>query len=204
MGITPASIFLISASVWGTTVSPDQLVSAHKGQNGINLYYTYSYVSIKYPNGDFSPLIGCCTDVLIRAYRRFGVDLQHLVHEDITKNFAWYTKHLTKGKPDKNIDHRRVATLQEFFSHNAISLPKTQNPADFSKGDIVIWRLPNGRLHIGLVSDLKIQNRPMVIHNIGYGVRSDDVLFFWSVIGHFRYLLPTPNPLLNPDATSAI
>lgn len=204
MRIAPASFLLVSASLSSTTINADQLIAAAKSQIGITLSYSDAYVSIKYPNGDFSPLIGCCTDVLIRAYRRFDIDLQQLVHEDITKHIAWYPKHLTKGKSDRNIDHRRVATLQEFLSHNATALPITRNPADFSKGDIVIWRLPNGRLHIGLVSDLKIQNRPMVIHNIGYGVRSDDVLFFWNVIGHFRYLLPTSNPSLNSDTTSAI
>jgi len=190
MRVALISIFLASASLSATAINADHLVAAAKGQIGITLSYSDAYVSIKYPNGDFSPLTGCCTDVLIRAYRKFDIDFQRLVHEDITKHFDWYARHLTKGKPDKNIDHRRVATLQEFLSRNATSLPVTQNPADFAKGDIVVWRLPNGRLHIGLVSDLKTQNRPMVIHNIGYGVRSDDVLFFWSLIGHFRYLVP--------------
>jgi len=183
-------IFLASATLAATAINADQLVAAAKGQIGITLSYSDAYVSIKYPNGDFSPLTGCCTDVIIRAYRKFDIDLQRLVHEDIANHLDRYSKLLTKGKPDKSIDHRRVATLQAYLNRNATVLPVTNNPNDFTKGDIVVWRLPNGRLHIGLVSDLKIQHRPFVIHNIGYGVRSDDVLFYWSVIGHYRYLLP--------------
>jgi len=190
MRFLPLLPLLFAANLSATIINPDSLLSAAKSQIGITLSYDDSYKSIKYPNGDFSILTGCCTDVLIRSYRKYEVDLQQLVHTDITSHFESYSKLLTNRKPDKNIDHRRVAVLQVFFSRNAKSLPVTQNPTDYSKGDIVIWRLPSGRLHIGFVSDIKNQGSPMVIHNIGYGVRSDDVLFRWKLIGHYRYLLP--------------
>ncbi len=37
--------------------------------------------SIGYPGGDVPRTIGVCTDVVIRAYRAVGVDLQQLVHD---------------------------------------------------------------------------------------------------------------------------
>ena len=49
--------------------------------------YDGSYYSIGYPNGDIPENIGVCTDVVIRAYRKIGTDLQKLVHEDMAANF---------------------------------------------------------------------------------------------------------------------
>jgi uncharacterized protein YijF (DUF1287 family) len=52
--------------------------------------YDPSYFSIDYPNGDVPSHLGVCTDVVIRAYRKVGVDLQKEVHEDMVKNFSAY------------------------------------------------------------------------------------------------------------------
>ena len=54
--------------------------------------YTPNYVALKYPNGDVPPKTGVCTDVVIRAYRKVGVDLQKEVHEDLKSNFSKYPK----------------------------------------------------------------------------------------------------------------
>ena len=65
--------------------------------------------------GDVPPDVGVCTDVVIRAYRRVGVDLQQRVHEDMRAAFAAYPRAWGLARPDPNIDHRRVPNLQTFF-----------------------------------------------------------------------------------------
>jgi uncharacterized protein YijF (DUF1287 family) len=52
--------------------------------------YDPTYFNITYPNGDVPKDKGVCTDVVIRAYRKLGVDLQQLVHDDMQANFAKY------------------------------------------------------------------------------------------------------------------
>lgn len=187
--LTALISILLSSTVLANT--PQRLIEASKKQIGITINYDDSYKNIPYPNGDFSQLTGCCTDVVIRAYRTFGLDLQKLVHEDVVKHINVYSKLLTNGKPDTKIDHRRVAVLNEFLSRHAERRPISSDPEMYHPGHLVIWRLPNGRLHIGVVSDIRYFGRPMLIHNIGYGVKQEDVLFRWKVIGHFKYFPAT-------------
>jgi hypothetical protein len=59
--------------------------------------------------------IGVCTDVVIRAYRALGIDLQQRVHEDMRSAFSAYPRQWGLRAPDSNIDHRRVPNLQAFF-----------------------------------------------------------------------------------------
>ena len=77
--------------------------------------YDPGYFRLDYPNGDVPPDKGVCTDVIIRAYRKVGIDLQQEVHEDMAANFDAYPKNWGMTKPDKNIDHRRVPNLMKFF-----------------------------------------------------------------------------------------
>ena len=77
--------------------------------------YDPSYVQIAYPNGDVPANTGVCTDVVIRAYRKLGIDLQKEVHEDMKANFDKYPKQWGLSRPDRNIDHRRVPNLMVFF-----------------------------------------------------------------------------------------
>ena len=58
--------------------------------------YDPAYFSISYPNGDVPKDKGVCTDVVIRAYRKMGIDLQKEVHEDMKKNFSLYPKNKSK------------------------------------------------------------------------------------------------------------
>lgn len=78
--------------------------------------YDPSYYTISYPNGDIPRNKGVCTDVIIRAYRKMGIDLQKEVHEDMKANFSKYPRIWGLNKPDKNIDHRRVPNLMVFLS----------------------------------------------------------------------------------------
>lgn len=154
-----------------------------------DVVYDPSYFSIGYPNGDVPSGKGVCTDVVIRAYRKVGVDLQQKVHEDMKANFSVYPKIWKLTKPDKNIDHRRVPNLMTFFSRFGEELLITQNAADYKPGDIVCWNLGGAITHIGLVVNKKSADgrRFLIVHNIGGGQVMEDVLFSFTIIGHYRY-----------------
>jgi uncharacterized protein YijF (DUF1287 family) len=151
--------------------------------------YDPAYFSIPYPNGDVPPNRGVCTDVIIRAYRKLGVDLQKEVHDDMTKNFSRYPKNWRLKTTDKNIDHRRVPNLMTFFNRHGKTLTTSNNDVDYQPGDIVAWDLGNGVLHIGILIDKKSTDglRHMVVHNIGNGQEISDCLFTYKIIGHYQF-----------------
>lgn len=168
------------------------LQNAHR-QTTVTHLYDPAYVSLSYPNGDVPQDRGVCTDVVIRALRGAGSDLQKLVHDDMKTSFGAYPKKWGLRRPDPNIDHRRVPNLQAYFKRHGKSLPVTQNAADYRPGDIVSWTLPGGLDHIGVVSDtlaVPDEKRYAVIHNIGRGAREEDALFAWKITGHYRYFKP--------------
>ena len=153
--------------------------------------YDGRYIAIAYPNGDVPANIGVCTDVMIRAYRSLGIDLQKLVHEDIKAHFSAYPSKRIWGlsKPDKNIDHRRVPNLMAFFKRQGTEKPVTDSGSDYDVGDIVTWMLPGNLPHIGIVTSKRSGDgqRPLIVHNIGAGPALDDMLFEYEITGHYRY-----------------
>ena len=151
--------------------------------------YDPSYFSIDYPNGDVPSDKGVCTDVIIRAYRKVGIDLQQLVHEDMKANFSQYPKSWGLKSTDKNIDHRRVPNLMRFFKRQGAELAITDNADDYKAGDVVAWQLSRGLTHIGIVSHNKSKDkkRHLIVHNIGAGQVEEDCLFRFKIIGHYRY-----------------
>lgn len=155
------------------------------------VFYDSDYRKIDYPNGDVPVYKGVCSDVIIRSYRGIGIDLQKLLHEDIKANFSAYPSKKIWGltKPDTNIDHRRVPNLEVFFSRKGKIKPITNHSKDYVPGDIVSWRLDNGRPHIGIVVNKKSADnqRYLVMHNIGFGQVAEDVLFSWKITGHYTY-----------------
>lgn len=167
------------------------LSTAAIGLTKTRVVYDPSYRVIPYPNGDVASDKGVCTDVVIRAYRKMGIDLQKEVHEDMKAHFDKYPSRKKWGLKgtDTNIDHRRVPNLEVFFARKGEELPITNNPKDYLPGDIVTWRLDNGLPHIGIVVGWKSNDnkRNMIVHNIGAGQNMNDCLFKWKVIGHYRY-----------------
>lgn len=166
----------------------DRLAEAALAQLEHRVWYDASYYRIPYPNGDVPDSIGVCTDVIIRAYRRVGLDLQKLVHEDIVGNPRSYG--ITR--PDANIDHRRVPNLMKFFRRQGAALAASESADSYQAGDIIAWRLAPGLTHIGIVVWKPDSSAvaPLIVHNIGrYGRGPDleDCLFNWPVIGHYRY-----------------
>lgn len=156
-----------------------------------NVVYTPDYVSIKYPNGDVPAKTGVCTDVVIRAYRKLGVDLQKEVHEDMKANFNKYPNLKKWGlkTTDTNIDHRRVPNLEVFFERKGKKLAVTQNSNDYKTGEIVTWMIGGKLPHIGIITNKKSSDgkRPMIVHNVGGGQVLEDCLFSYDVVGHFKY-----------------
>lgn len=188
-----------------------QLVQAAKKRIGVTKLYDPTYVKLDYPGGDVANDRGVCTDVVIRAYRKLGIDLQILVHKDMQKNFNKYPKHWGLKNTDKNIDHRRVPNLQKFFENQGRVLKVTDNAADYQPGDLVTWNLRGktndlGVPHIGIVSDqLSLDDkRPLIIHNIGAGTCQEDILFDYLITGHYQfsgaYVYPE-HPLYPPYPT---
>ena len=166
------------------------LENAH-AQVGTTVLYDAAYVDLKYPGGDVPADRGVCTDVIIRAFRAVGTDLQQLVHDDMKAHFSAYPKLWGLARPDPNIDHRRVPNLMTFFTRPGTSLPVTTNAADYQPGDVVTWSIPGGVPHIGLVVTETSPDDParhLMIHNIGAGARMEDVLFGFKVTGHYRPL----------------
>lgn len=153
------------------------------------IIYTPSYVSIKYPNGDVPAKTGVCTDVIIRAYRKLGIDLQKEVHEDMKANFSKYPKKWGLTKTDTNIDHRRVPNLEVFFERKGEKLTVTQNASGYKTGDLVTWMIDDKLPHIGIVTHKKTTDgkRNLIVHNVGGGQVLEDCLFSWKIVGHYRY-----------------
>lgn len=152
------------------------------------IQYDPSYTKLKYPNGDVPIERGVCADVIVRAFRSAGIDLQKEIHEDMSLHFTAYPAKWGARKPDSNIDHRRVPNLMTLFDRRSKSVPITRNPSDYIPGDVVAWELDNKLLHIGLVSDVVANGTPnyLMVHNIGAGARIEDVLMAWKIIGHYR------------------
>jgi len=153
--------------------------------------YDPAYTPIPYPNGDVPANKGVCTDVVIRAYRKLGIDLQKEVHEDMVLNFSKYPKDWSAKQPDKNIDHRRVPNLMMFFTRKGSALQVSLNPTDYKPGDLVTWDLGGGMTHIGIVINQKSADGShyLIVHNIGNGQEIADCLFRFKIIGHYRYLI---------------
>jgi len=151
--------------------------------------YDPAYFRLDYPNGDVPAGKGVCTDVVIRAYRKLGIDLQKEVHEDIKAHFEKYPKNWGLTGPDRNIDHRRVPNLMTFFARYGDVKRISRDPGDYQPGDIVCWNLGGGITHIGIVVRKKSADgqRHLIVHNIGAGQVLEDCLFRFRIIGHYRY-----------------
>lgn len=174
-------------------ILPQQVPTSHQialhaiKQTTWNTAYDPAYVRIPYPHGDVPPTRGVCTDVVIRALRSVGKDLQRLVHEDIVNSPRSYP-HIRR--PDTNIDHRRCPALKAFFRRHGRTLPNEAERSSYKNwepGDIVFWKLDSGLDHVGILTWPQASaGRPLVVHNLG-GTRQEDVLIAWKIVGHFRY-----------------
>ena len=157
-----------------------------------NIIYDPSYFSIKYPNGDVPKNKGVCTDVIIRSYRKLGIDLQKEVHEDMKSHFSQYPNLKKWGmtKTDSNIDHRRVPNLEIFFERKGTKLPISKKANDYKTGEIVTWLINNTLPHIGIITNRKSTDgmRNLIVHKVGNGQVLEDCLFSYTIVGHYKYV----------------
>ena len=165
-----------------------QMLDGAIAQAGVTTGYDPSYVKLDYPNGDVPERTGVCSDVVVRAIRKAGVDLQKEVHEDMKAARGEYPTKWGAIGPDRNIDHRRVLNLMTYFTRQGKSLPISNTATDYQPGDIVAWELTSGIDHIGIVTNMlsESDDRYLIVHNIGAGTRIEDVLFAWTIKGHYR------------------
>ena len=181
----------------------ERLAAAALQRSKVPSVYDNSYYQIAYPNGDV-PLTpdgkwkGKAEDLLIRSYRYLGIDLQQLVHEDMSKSFSSYPQLWSSRAPDPNIDHRRVQNLQRFFTHAGAEMKVTREVSDYKPGDVVVWMLANGDLHTGVVvpGPGTRGGEAWVVHDMGSGPKWEDILTNFQIQGHYRYTGPAPEVVI--------
>ncbi|MGH9881397.1 MAG: DUF1287 domain-containing protein, partial [Pyrinomonadaceae bacterium] len=185
---TPSSSSLVPLSA---DVSPQlkHLVESALEQTKITKGYDPSYIAINYPGGDVPLETGVCSDVIVRGFRKAGIDLQKEIHEDMKLAWSSYPRKWGLSNPDTNIDHRRVLNLMTYFDRKGKAVPITAIRGDYLPGDIVAWDLGNRVDHIGIVVNVWSADSHgyLIVHNIGTGARCQDVLLNWRIIGHYRY-----------------
>jgi uncharacterized protein YijF (DUF1287 family) len=188
-GATCAAVIILfcSAVACCAAIQPAKIVASARSQIGVTVSYDPAYRKLAYPGGDVPKETGVCCDVIIRALREQGIDLQKEVHEDMVKDFAAYPKKWGLKQADANIDHRRALNLMTYFQRKSYAQPTEKKAENFVAGDIVTWDLGGGVTHIGVTSDRRSANgTPLIIHNIGGGAQEEDVLFQFRIIGHYR------------------
>lgn len=153
--------------------------------------YRDAYYSGGYPPDNE----GVCTDVIWRAFKNAGYMLKDMIDKDIKSNIKSYPR--VAGKPDPNIDFRRVKNLRAFFDRFATKLtieiiPRdVENLKQWQAGDIVIFDDPTE--HIAILSDERNQDGiPLIIHNCGPYTQENDMLVYWNdnyspIIAHYRF-----------------
>lgn len=167
---------------------PDQ-VDVHAGALKCALNeasYDSGYQKIPYPMGDVDRELGCCTDVIVRAFRNAGIDLQARMKKDIEKRPKAYP-HVKKANPD--IDHRRVKNMLIYMRKHLVSVEDGE--CAWLPGDVVFFdTLPKkGPDHVGiLTSRVDDSGNPMVINNWtwGYTTGEMDLLGWVDATHHFR------------------
>lgn len=171
-----------------------RLAQAAQAQTNDFVIYSAAYKRIAYPMGDVPSLYGACSDLVIRAYRALGVDLQDLVQR------------ARVGSGDPNIDHRRTETLRAFFTRHGEKIPPSTFAEDYKPGDIVTYYRPYSRVsraHIAIVSEtIGPSGRPMIVHNRGWGPQLEDALFVDRITGHYRFA-GAPHLLVTPGRMAA-
>ena len=144
------------------------------------------YKSVYYAGGYPPETEGVCTDVIWRALRDAGYSLKDMVDEDISQNVDKYPR--VNGKPEPNIDFRRVPNLKVYFERNHITLTTDLSEIEeWQPGDIVAF----GNMHIGIISDKRnSKGIPYLIHNGGQPNREEDILELYDkhepISGHYR------------------
>jgi uncharacterized protein YijF (DUF1287 family) len=153
--------------------------------------YDDGYFVLGYPNGDPPRDKGACVDVVVRAARNAGIDIQSELFEDARGALSVYGL----SKPDRNIDHRRVRSAIVYFRRHwearSASYEDTKDPV--RPGDVVFldtFENRPGPDHVGVASDAKGESgHPLLINlwTFGYTTRPMDLLGAVPVTHRFRF-----------------
>ncbi len=199
-GVSTERAAMLISSLNSSALPGDRLAAAALEHSNDKVIFDPSYYKIAYPNGDIAPSKGAAADVVIRCYRKLGIDLQKEVHEDMSQRFRSYPQLWGATVPDTNIDHRRLPNLHRFFELKGEKLSDSRDAQQYLPGDIVIWSLANADRHIGIVvpGPGKAGGEAWVVHNMGDGVKWENVLFDYKIEAHFRY------PVLSDSKTAQI
>lgn len=156
--------------------------------------YGSPYRPLSYPGGDVPRGEGVCTDVVIRALRNSGFDLQKLVREDIARAPGAYPM---VSRPNPNIDQRRVRTILPWFRRHWLPRPTDAGRLDdWLPGDVVFMDTlaRPGPDHIGVVSDrLGQSGKPLIINSWTDGYVTSEMDLLPSVPVTHRFRVPPPN-----------
>ena len=198
----PASTLALRLGIQASMAAADEgakLAEAARTQVGVTLLYDPAYVRLDFPNGDVDRGRGVCADVIVRAFRdALGLDLQALIHRDMTKAFADYPSRTVWGlkRPDRNIDHRRVLNIETFLTRRRARLWRNDDgisdgtafPEPLLPGDLLTWRLDDRLPHVAFVG--QTGDEPTVIHNIGGGAQEESLtrLAPHRPVAHFRWV----------------
>ena len=174
---------------------PAKILTATKAQTVTPATYTTAamkVMAIDFPAGDIAPSQAVCTDIVVRALRGAGLDLQALIFEDRTLHPDRYPR--KQEAPRTSIDHRRVANLVAFLRRFAVS-GTTTRPGSLAPGDVVVFDtgIRNGTPfdHIGIVDDKKDSDGNLQAINawtVGYRTSSMPLIgkSYPTVVAHFR------------------
>jgi len=179
-------ILAMSMLVWSGNI--DRFIDTARAQVGKTLTYNPEYVRLKYPMGDIDISKGVCTDVVVRSLRGLHIDLQERIYKHKKRFPAQYKGLYSTNRLDYNIDHRRVKNIQAYLVARGYRVKGGFKKGSFRAGDIVVWKLPGSNLdHIGICSNkLNRDNEPLIIHNVGAGVKEENVLRAYRIVDHFR------------------
>jgi len=174
----------------------ERLARAARAQVGVTTHYDGAYRKLAYPGGDPPRDTGVCADVIVRAGRDgLGLDLQQLVHEDMSRAFKAYPQAWKLPGPDANIDHRRVMNLEVFFQRAGTQLWKAKGfvpgfafPGELAPGDILTWKLLGQGPHVGMV--VEAGAHPRIVQNIGSGAENIPLAMMWPHQARARFRWP--------------
>ena len=105
------ALVLLALCAAGTAVANSlDLVIAARKQIGVTVNYDGGYQVLDYPGGDVPAERGVCTDVIVRALRSArGLDLQKLVHEDMSAHFRDYPNQQRWGQREPDASSVTIA-----------------------------------------------------------------------------------------------
>ncbi|HHV50774.1 MAG TPA: DUF1287 domain-containing protein [Candidatus Avimonas sp.] len=145
---------------------------------GLKPEYKFEFYDSGYPPEG----VGMGADLIWKAFEGAGYPLKEMIDKDIAENPGAYPA--VNGKPDPNVDFRRVRNLLVFFKRKAKSL--TLDPYQIEQwqpGDIVVF---DG--DIAIVSDKRGKSGiPYILHLSPRPKREEDALLLNEILGHFRW-----------------